>query len=122
MHVTVLSFLLNLGTTFLLHEALGLSEEFSFAIALALVFTTNFLLLRYYIFATAGGSFWAQMSKFAMSTVFFRGFEYALFIVLHTWLGVQYLAAVVGILGVSFVLKFIVNKRMVFESKGTVDG
>ena len=110
---------LNLAITIALTEVLGAPEELAFAIALAVVFIFSFLTSRYLIFvgaATADPR--KQLIKFAVSSAAFRGAEYVCFLLLHTVLGIGYLAAIVGVLGVSFLTKFVAYSNVVFISDG----
>ena len=108
------AFGLNLSMTVGLHELLGSSEELAFAIALLTVFIFSFFACRYYIFFEARGSIRRQLTLFAASSLGFRCAEYLGFLLLHSMLGVAYVAAVVIILGLSFVTKFVFYRTVVF--------
>jgi putative flippase GtrA len=108
------SFLLNLGLTATLHELLGVREETAFAVALATVFVTNFLCLRYFVFRAGEASLTRQMTLFGLSTLGFRGLEYVFFLGLHTWLGVFYPVAIVVTLVTSLLVKYVWFKRIIF--------
>lgn len=111
------SFVVNLGLTHGLHEVLGASAELAFLISLATVMVMNFLACRYFIFDAREGDFRGQAVRFLMSALLFRGVEYLAFLVIHTWLGVHYLLAIAGVLGASFVTKFLFFGRFVFRSR-----
>lgn len=110
---------INIAVTVTLTEILGLPEELSFAIALAVVFTFSFVTSRYLIFPeAASGDPRKQLAKFAVSSAAFRGAEYIGFLLLHTVMGLAYLLAIVGVLGISFLTKFVTYSTVVFTSEG----
>lgn len=109
-----LAFGLNLSITVSLRELLGVSEELAFAVALVTVFLFTFASCRYFIFAGVGGSVRRQLVLFAVSSLGFRCAEYVGFLVLHSAIGVGYIVAVVAVLAVSFVSKFVYYKAVVF--------
>ncbi len=110
----VASFSLNLGLSALLHEMIGASTELSFGISLTVVFIVNFLACRYLIFDAAGGNPLRQLIAFALSSLVFRGMEYVAFLLLHTVIGIHYLAAITAVLGVSAISKFLFYRGAVF--------
>lgn len=124
--VTCLSFVTNVGMTILLTEVLTLSEEVSFAIALITVFIMNFLFMRYYIYVSREGSAKRQFMMYMLSAIGFRGLEYISFLMIHTWLDVQYVVAIIEIQGCSSLVKFFYYKIAVFREKratvSAVDG
>jgi len=109
------SFCANLGITAALHEVLGVSPELAFAIALTFVFGMNFAGLRWWIFAGTKRPFGSQLLGFGLSSLIFRGLEYAGYLLLLRGLGVPYLAAAVATIGVSFVAKFVVYDSWLFS-------
>ncbi len=111
-------FLLNLGLTTTLHEVLGVREELAFALALATVFVTNFLGLRYFVFRAGETSAARQLTLFGLSSLGFRSLEYAIFLLLHTWLAVFYPVAIVATLVASLLLKYVCFKRIIFVRPG----
>jgi putative flippase GtrA len=115
--ITGLSFLTNLGLTLLLTEVICLPEEASFAIALATVFVMNFLFMRYYIYASREASAKRQFVMYGLSAIGFRGLEYISFLIIHTWLNVQYAVAIVYILACSSLIKFCYFKIVVFRKQ-----
>ncbi len=112
-----LSFAVNLGGTAFLHELCGFGEEVAFAVALAVVFVMNFLVMRYYVFPGPQRSVTTQLAMFGASSVGFRGAEYLAFLILHTWLRTQYALAIVAILALSFVCKFVFYRGVVFARR-----
>ncbi len=111
-----LSFAINVGLTVLVTEVLGAPAELAFALALATVLFVNFMTCRHLVFKGAAERDTAsQFSLFVASSLAFRGLEYAAFLIVHTVLGVQYLVAVVGILVVSMLMKFVFFRSVVFS-------
>ena len=112
--LSVLSLFVNVGLTISLHELCYLPEELAFAMALVVVFTMNFFLLRYYVYDGIGRQAERQFIIYAGSALAFRGTEYVAFLVLHSWLRLDYRLAVVGIAVGSACAKFFYY-RFVFE-------
>lgn len=119
--VTGLSFITNLGLTVFLTEALTLPEEVSFAIALITVFVMNFLFMRHYIYLSQEGSAIRQFIIYTFSAIGFRGLEYSAFLILHSWLGIQYAVAIIEIQLCSSLFKFFYYKVAVFRGKRAID-
>jgi putative flippase GtrA len=108
---------LNMAVTAVLTEVVGTPEELAFAIALVVVFVFSFLTSRHLIFAGAATSDpRKQLIKFAVSSAAFRGAEYLGFLLLHTVIGLNYLVAIPGVLGVSFLTKFVAYSNVVFTA------
>ena len=108
------SFLTNVGLTVLLKEKVGLIPEAALAIAMVVVFCINFLACRYVVFDARAQDFRRQLLLFAMASGGFRGAEYAAFVVCHRLLGIHYVAALVGILVLSLMAKFVFYQRVIF--------
>jgi putative flippase GtrA len=117
--ITGLSYAINVGLTAALTELAGWPEEAAFAAALVVAMTSNFLFMRYWIYDGAAGSGPRQVLLYLLSSVIFRGLEYALFLVAHTWLGVPYVLAITGVLGLSFLTKFFYYRAVVFKGQGS---
>ncbi len=105
---------LNLVVTVVVHEFLGAPEELAFAVGLITVFSFNFISCRYIIYRATGGDPRRQLIKYVLSSAAFRSAEYAGFIVVHTVFDVQYLVAIVLVLGTSFFCKFFFYGNVVF--------
>jgi len=112
--VSGLSAAITLGVPIVLHEAAGLGEEAAVAIALAAAFVVNFALFRAYVFATEGGMA-DQLVRFALVRLAMRGGEYVFFLLLHTLFGLYYVLALLVVLAVSTVVKFLVDRTLVFR-------
>ncbi len=114
---TGLSFVVNLGLTYLLHEAFAVREAYAYAASLVTVFVMNFLLFRYYVFDGRTGSPGRQLATFFATSVAFRGFEWLAFVALYHRLGVHYLLVIVGVQGFTFILKYFVYGGWLFNRK-----
>ncbi len=110
-----LSFAINVGLTVFLKEVLGATAELAFALALATVLVVNFMTCRYLVFEGASqGDRRRQLPLFVASSLVIRSLEYATFLIVHSVLGVHYLVAIVGILAVSVLMKFVFFRSVVF--------
>lgn len=105
--VSGLSFVVNIGLTVFLHEVCLLAEEIAYAVALVVVFLMNFFLLRHYIYEGAQGPLVQQFAAFGVSSLGFRAGEYVMFLALHSGVGLDYRAVVIGISLVSSCAKFL---------------
>lgn len=117
--VTLLSLTVSFGGTIALHEYAGWPEEFAYAVALATAFLMNFLFLRGYIFPSRDVEPGRQFLVYALSAAGFRASEYALFLLVHTLLGVHYILTMIAIQGATFVIKFFFYGGVVFRGEGT---
>jgi putative flippase GtrA len=109
----VVSVGVTLAVTALLHEFAAVPERIAAAIGLVTALVVNFAVLRFFAFRGTGVPLGRQLPMFLASSGVFRGLEYGGFFVLH-WLGVHYLLALVMVLGVSFIVKFLVYDKLVF--------
>jgi putative flippase GtrA len=112
-----ISFSINLGLTSGLHELAKVKEEIAFAVALAVVLVTNFIGMRYFVYTGRQGNVIKQFVSFLLSSSGFRGLEYVLFLVLHTWLGLAYRLAIIATLATTFVTKFFFYGAVVFSRR-----
>jgi putative flippase GtrA len=111
------SFTTNVGLTILLTEKMRMAPEAALAISMVVVFTMNFLANRYFVFDARSQEFHHQLVLFAIASGCFRAAEYLSFVICHRLLGIQYIAALVGILIVSMMVKFVVYQRVVFHGR-----
>lgn len=117
--LSILSGALNVAITAACHHLIGLSEEASHAIALAVVFSMNFAAMRQWVYADtrhrhdAG----AQLLRCALVSAGVRMTEWLAFVGLHTGLGMHYLVAIAAIMGGSFAMKFLLYDRLVFGAR-----
>lgn len=114
---TLISLAVSFGVTIALHELLGASEELAYAAALFLVYLLNFAFLRWWIYGLRLGPIVPQFLFYSASAVGFRAAEYGVFLVLHTWLGMQYLLAMALVQGASFLTKFFYYGSVVFRRR-----
>lgn len=111
----VLSAGTTLGTTALFHELGSIAEHIAAAAGLAIALVVNFTVLRLFVFRASGVPVARQLLLFLGSSGVFRLFEYGAFLLLNMLLHVQYLVALVLVLGTSFLLKFVVFDNFIFR-------
>lgn len=114
----LISMPVTIGVTALLHEVFALHESAAAAAGLVAALTANFLFLRYVVFASTATPILRQLAMFLASSGVFRGLEYVAFLLLNAALEAQYLLVLAGVLGVSFIIKFLVYENFVFARKG----
>lgn len=113
------SFIVNLGLTIGLHEGLGVKPEMAYAIALITVFFMNFIFFRYYVFVQeTPAPVGRQFAAYTGSAIGFRLAEYAGFVIIHSLLGLHYIATVILVQGIAFVIKFFFYGKL-FQSHKT---
>jgi putative flippase GtrA len=118
----VVSSAVAIGGTALLHEMAGMPERIAGAGGLAASLLVNFVVLRFFVFRGTQISVWRQLPMFLATSGVFRALEYAGFFVVNTYLHLQYLLALVVVLGTSFLLKFLVYEGLVFVKKAGTPG
>ncbi len=101
-----------------LHEIAGWSEEAAYGTTLVAVFFVNFLVLRHWVYGDtkSGGKAARQLVHTAAASAGFRGVEYALFLLLHAALGLNYLVAIGVVAVLLFFGKFVYYRKMVFAA------
>ena len=109
------AFVVSMGTTVGLAELAGASEEIAFAAGLVAASCSNFALLRYVTFPSRSAPILPQLVRYVASIGLFRAAEYALFLLFHTALGLDYRPVALTILAVSCVAKFAVY-RLIFRA------
>jgi putative flippase GtrA len=109
------SFSCNLAIPAILHEVFGIKATEAFAAALVTVFITNFYASRKLVFPGIHRSVTSQGAMFLFSSLGFRGSEYLGFLWLHLYLRMPYLLAITLILTVSFTVKYVFYKNVVFR-------
>ena len=115
--LSALSFALTLGITAGLREWFGVPPEISFAVALAVVFVTNFAGMRWWVFRGTERPVIVQFVGFGLSSLSFRGLEYCGYLLLYRIAGIPYLAAAVATIGISFVVKYAVYDSWLFSRR-----
>ncbi len=113
--MTLLSAGLTLALPILFHEAFGVRKELAVALALATAFAVNFFTVRIVVFRSAGNPI-SEFVRYALTNATFRIAEYLLFIILHTVLEIYYILVLGGVLVLSFIVKFIVYRFLVFKT------
>ena len=83
------------------------------AIGFGTAFVVNFIMLRLFVFRHHGNTA-AALGRFAGSSLVLRGAEYAGFLMLFQ-AGVRYYVAQFIVVGVSFGVKFLVMRHLVFK-------
>jgi putative flippase GtrA len=116
--LSALSLALTLGVTAGLHEGFGVSPEISFAVALVVVFLTNFAGMRLWVFRGTRRPVVIQLMGFGLSSLSFRGLEYCLYLLLYRVVGTPYLAAAFAAIGISFAVKYVVYNSWLFSRRG----
>ena len=111
--LTMVSAGITIGLPVLLHEGLGIDPRIAVAIAFALVFVFNFTMMRLLVFRDRGNAM-AALRRFFVSSLVFRSAEYVGFLVLYH-MGMRYYAAQIVVVGVSFGLKFLTMRHIVFK-------
>ena len=114
---TGLSFAVNLGLTFVLHEVFAVREALAYAASLVTVFVMNFLLFRYYVFDGRTATPGRQLAAFFATSVAFRSFEWLAFVALYHRLALHYLLVIVAMQGFTFVVKYFVYGGWLFKRK-----
>ena len=116
--MAIAGFSINFGLTVLLHEKAGWPEQASFACGLIVVFVFNFVVFQRFVFKAAGGDKRQQLKRFFWTSVIFRSSEYVAFLIVIEQFEVDYRFAVIGILGLSMLSKFVIYRLFVFRDDG----
>lgn len=111
-------FALNLAVMVALHEWLGVSKNFAFAIAILTVIATGFLSLKYFVYQAPGGNIGREFLAYLPSVGMFALLQYLIFITLHDTAGVDYRIANICAQGTTFVSKFFFYRAFVFRRSG----
>jgi len=112
--VSAASGVTNFGLTAFFHEIVGVAEELSYLLALAIALVQNFLGLRLLVYRGSTASWWQQFLQFVGATAGFRALEYLTFLALHSVLGIHYLVAVAVIMVVFTIGKYVFYGRTIF--------
>ena len=108
----IVSFGLGLALSAVLREGIHLREEVAVAIALGVLFLTNFWMSRRMVFRSSG-AVPRQIMMFGVTSLTMRGVEYGLFLVLST-VGLHYLVALALGMAISSLAKFFIYRTLVF--------
>jgi putative flippase GtrA len=114
--VSALSFVINIGLTSLLHEAVSLKPMWAFGISLTVLFCINFTLMRYWVYRKhlRPGTLRRQFVATMVTSGGFRLTEWLFFVALNEFLKIYYLPAMLIVMGTSFLLKFFVYDKLIF--------
>lgn len=107
------SYIIVTCLTIFLHEILKLTESTAFLAGLVTVFVINFFALRQYVFLSSS-SVGKSSVKFVVFSLFFRAFEYVLFVIMIS-IGVYYIVALTLSMATSTVLKYFMYKNVVYK-------
>ena len=116
----IVGFAVGIFWVWLFHEFVGWPAEVAVIISIVLVAIQNFIVLKHYVYNTATErTYKGMMTQFALSVAGFRGLEYVIFLVFHTYLGLHYLYTIIAIRAVLMVGKFAFYKHTIFRSDAT---
>lgn len=116
----VVSSTVALGTAALLHEWAELPERPAGGLGFVAALLVNFFVLRVFVFRATHDAAWRQALTYLATSGMFRLFEFFAFYIVNKYVHVQYLIAMVLVLGVSFVVKFVTYRGFVFRGPGQV--
>jgi putative flippase GtrA len=116
---SALSFVVNIGLTSFLHEVISMKPMWAYGISLIVLLCINFLLMRYWVYRKhlQPGTLQKQFVATALTSFGFRVSEWVFFVGLNEFLRVNYLLAMLIVMGISFLLKFFVYDRLIFNKK-----
>ena len=101
-----------LGVSAGLRESGLTGERVAAAVGLATSLVVNFNVMRHFVFRGAQEPLLRQLLQFLASSGVFRALEYLAFLIVLDVFEVQYLLALLLVLGTSFALKFVVYGRI----------
>jgi|GEM_PF-5594848 len=111
----VVAMALNLLVTTTAHEAAGLSVGASYGLGFSVVLVVSFMLCRHKVFDAATQAIRPQFTRFVISSLFFRGAEYASCYLIFKVLGIHYFVSLVAVQITSFFIKFFFYRAVVFS-------
>ena len=103
----VVGIVINTSLTAVAKELFGSPIAIAYLVGYGTTLLVGFLACRYFIFTSERGAFLHQSSLFFVSSVVFRGIEYAGSLFLYEVVGVHYIAAIFCMAAISFFIKFI---------------
>jgi putative flippase GtrA len=113
---SALSTVLTLLLPVILTEIFELAANISVGISLSAAFMFNFIVIRFYVFRSAGSPL-LELIKFALTSGAFRLAEYLAFYIFYDALDCNYLIVLIGVLLCSFCIKFFVQRIYVFSNR-----
>lgn len=117
---SVFSFAMVLGLTILLHEIFHLNEKIAFLTPLVIVFFTNFVTMRYFVYGKPTKPIHRQFLEYVLASFGFRALEYIAYWFFIDWLHIHYVVTVCLVMPTSFLSKFIFYKIIVFGPKSQI--
>lgn len=112
---SALSFFMSLALPVVFRELFALPVNIAVALSFMLVFVLNFFIVRWFVFRSVGAVA-GQLARFSVVSALMRIAEYGAFVLLYELSHMHYLPALVTVLLFSFVLKFILQRTMVFRA------
>lgn len=111
--MTAVSGVLSLGIPFVLRECFHIDPKIAVAVGLAVAFFVNFATVKFYVFRHKGRIV-DELPRYAVASLAFRLGEYVFFLLLDAVVGLHYMIALTIVLLISFCLKFLTLKLIVF--------
>ncbi len=105
----------TIGLPVILHELCGVTPQDAAAVAFVVAFLVNFISLRRMVFRSDHGA-GRDFLTFALSSLVFRGLEYVAFLLLTTGAHVHYVIALLGVLTLSTITKFLWYRRVMHRA------
>lgn len=116
--MSLLAMTINFSVSIGGYKILGMNPNFSYALALILASTASFFMCRHFVYRTAQDHAPAkQYSQFILSTLSFRGCEYAAFWILFNIMKIWYLSAIIIVAVSATIIKFIFYNNFIFGEK-----
>jgi len=109
--MTGMSASVTIGLPIILHELFGVTPQHAAAVAFLIAFLLNFVSLRRLVFRSSHGA-GRDLLTFIASSLVFRGIEYVAFLLLTTVAHIHYVIALMGVLTLSTLAKFVWYRRI----------
>ena len=100
----------------ILHEVFRIAEDIAVAVSLATALVVNFLIMRHFVFRSAGHA-GKQFAVFVLSSFSFRLAEFILFMIAFKILGIHYIIALLVSLSISSIVKFFFHRTVTFPNR-----
>ena len=112
--MTGMSASVTIGLPIILHELFGVTPQHAAAVAFLVAFLLNFVSLRRLVFRSSHGA-GRDLVTFIVSSLVFRGIEYVAFLLLTTVAHIHYVIALLGVLTLSTLAKFVWYRRIMHK-------
>ena len=116
--LSALSAFVTIVCPILLHEVAGVREEAAVGLSLVAAFILNFVMFRSFVFRSTGRAP-RQFVRYLVFSLSFRVLEYLGFLLLFRVFSILYSASIVIVFVVSYVVKYICWKYVVFRPADT---